>query len=112
MDLYACWRSIWWPRRVRKVAKKDGHRNNSLFGTFLHSHDDAMLHLKVMSRGLQGSYDASLPNEEVLVFCLRYWPCNIAEGLVLTCMRTTVHRSCTLSFPDQGRCHDHTQRGT
>jgi hypothetical protein len=30
MELYACWRSVWWPRRVRKVAKKDGHRITTL----------------------------------------------------------------------------------
>jgi hypothetical protein len=36
------------------VAKKWSSHNNSLFGALLRSHDDAMLHLKIMSRGLQG----------------------------------------------------------
>jgi hypothetical protein len=81
--LYAYRRSSLWPCHVRKVAKKWSSHNNSLFGAFLRSHDDAMLHLKVMSRGFRGS-----------------------------CMPTVVHRSCTLSFLIQRRCHDHTQRGT
>jgi hypothetical protein len=67
--LYAYWRSSPWSHHVRKVANKWSSHNNPLFGALLRSHDDAMLHLKIMSRGPQAS-----------------------------CMLTVVHRSCTLSF--------------
>ncbi|KAJ8596130.1 hypothetical protein M405DRAFT_856691 [Rhizopogon salebrosus TDB-379] len=63
--LDAYWRSIRWPRPVRKAAEKGGHRK------------------QLFVRGLQGSYNAftlkhgfHLPNGEVLVFCLWYWPCS------------------------------------
>ncbi|KAJ8596125.1 hypothetical protein M405DRAFT_218180 [Rhizopogon salebrosus TDB-379] len=36
------------------VDKKWSSHNNSLFSALLRSDDDAMLHLKIMSRGLQG----------------------------------------------------------
>jgi hypothetical protein len=90
--------------------------NNSLFGTLMMKQ---CFTYKLLSRGLQGSYNAftskhgfHLPNGELLVFCLWYWLCNVADGLILIYIPTAVHRSFTLSFLGPKRCRDHTRHGT